>query len=244
MIELPLIFLSGLLGSSHCIGMCGAFAMSIGMGSSSSLRNLTRQIVYTLGRIFTYSFAGIAAAFVGLRLIRGLSINGGFNVQAILALLAGILLIVQGLNSLGVRWPWRAATTSVPCGSAKFLRTFLTAPGLMNVFLAGVLTGLLPCGLVYANLLLATSTVSLWRAALLMAVFGAGTAPLMIVTGWGASLLPMRVRQMTMNLAAVCVVLTGVLSIYRGGSVLAATAAGRQPNCPMCVTRSAGELAR
>jgi uncharacterized protein len=73
MIELPLVFFGGLLGSYHCIGMCGAFAISIGMGSSSPLRNLLRQAVYTLGRIFTYAFGGVAVAFVGLRLTRSLS---------------------------------------------------------------------------------------------------------------------------------------------------------------------------
>ena len=177
MIELPLVFLGGLLGLSHCIGMCGAFAMSIGMGSSSPMQNLLRQAVYTLGRIFTYAFGGVVVAFVGLKLTRSLPGVGGLNVQAALALIAGALLIIQGLKGLGLRWPWSGQSALVPCGSAKLLRTFLTSPGLANVFLAGVLTGLLPCGLVYANLLLATSTASLWKAAALMAAFGAGTAP-------------------------------------------------------------------
>jgi uncharacterized protein len=158
--------------------------------------------------------------------------------------MAGLFLIVQGLKGLGLKWPWEGQSGFVSCGSAKILRTFLTAPGLVNVFLAGVLTGFLPCGLVYANLLLATSTASLWKAALLMTVFGAGTAPLMMLTGWGASLLPMRVRTWSLNLAAVCVVLTGLISVYRGGSVLAATTSDRPAACPMCAPDSVEDSSR
>lgn len=61
--ELSLIFLSGLLGSAHCIGMCGGFALSIGVGSKSWKNNLARQTVYTLGRAFTYAFLGALVGF-------------------------------------------------------------------------------------------------------------------------------------------------------------------------------------
>ena len=66
MIELPLVFLGGLLGSAHCVGMCGGFAVSIGIGSRGLASNLRRQLVYTAGRIFTYSFFGIVAGYAGL----------------------------------------------------------------------------------------------------------------------------------------------------------------------------------
>ena len=91
MIELPLAFLGGLLGSSHCIGMCGSFAVSIGVGSERLRSNLKRQLIYSAGRIFTYSFLGAAAAFIGLQLTGRLSHL--VRMQAVLSVVAGIALV-------------------------------------------------------------------------------------------------------------------------------------------------------
>jgi len=65
MTELPLIFLGGLLGSSHCIGICGPLALALGANQSQLRTNLARQLVFSAGRIFTYSFGGAVAAFSG-----------------------------------------------------------------------------------------------------------------------------------------------------------------------------------
>ena len=94
MIELPLVFLGGLLGSAHCIGMCGGFAVSIGLGSSGLAANVRRQLVYTSGRIFTYSFFGIAAGYAGYWMAGRARI--WINAQAVLSLIAGIVLLAQG----------------------------------------------------------------------------------------------------------------------------------------------------
>src|SRR5438067_1466686 len=110
--ELLLIFVGGLLGSAHCVGMCGGFALSIGAASNRWLANLSRQLVYGAGRIATYTTAGAIAAFAGLRISHAFS--SMVPVQAILALLAGALLVVQGLSAAGV---WRHATSAAqhPC---------------------------------------------------------------------------------------------------------------------------------
>src|SRR5262249_8456294 len=154
MIEWPLIFLGGLLGSSHCVGMCGAFALTIGLVTPSAAANARRQLAYSLGRIFTYAFAGAVAAFAGMRL-RQLSASG-CHAQTILAIVGGALLVVQGLHSAGIlpRF-WKNRTGAGYCPSQSLFRSFLMAPGWHNAFLAGLLTGFLPCGLVYAYLVLA-----------------------------------------------------------------------------------------
>ena len=87
MIGLPLVFLGGLLGSAHCVGMCGGFALLIGSGARSARANLARQIVYSLGRIFTYSACGAAVGYAGLRLSDDLP--SVVNAQALLAIVAG-----------------------------------------------------------------------------------------------------------------------------------------------------------
>src|SRR5690606_31339219 len=131
-------------------------------------------------------------------------------------IVAGILLILQGAAVLGLRWPWQGPATTQSCATARMFRTFLTAPGYSSVFLAGVLTGFLPCALVYANLALAASSGTIIRGILLMTAFGAGTGPLMMLTGTGASLLSLSARKSAFRVAAACVILTGALSIGRG----------------------------
>lgn len=231
MIELPLVFVGGLLGSSHCIGMCGPLALVLGSNRQRPLANLGRQLVFSTGRIFTYAVLGAAAGFAGLWLRSQPSML--VNIQAALAILAGLVLIALGLTTAG--WlPWGRLKVGVSsCFAATWLKTFLTAPDLTSVFLAGVFTGFIPCGLVYAFLAVAASTGSLWFGAATMAAFGLGTVPLMTLTGCGGSLLSLVTRTRVLRVAALCVVATGLVSLARGAGyldLLGPTAAG----CLMC----------
>ena len=118
------------------------------------------------------------------------------NVQAGLSIVAGVLLVFQGLLALGVL-PRRLLPDitggGTPCLAGTFVGPFLTSPGWTNVLLAGILTGFLPCGLVYGFLTLASSSANIFHGLLTMLAFGAGTAPIMILTGVGGSLLLARV---------------------------------------------------
>ncbi len=232
MIEGPLIFLAGFLGSAHCVGMCGGFAISIGMGADSWRGNCLRQLVYSVGRIFTYGSAGAVAGFCGLYLAHGAA--SIINVQAALSLIAGVLLVVQGLSAAG----WLPAVRATPkhshgCLPRSFFRSFLTAPGLTNVFIAGILTGFLPCGLVYAFLALAAGSGSMTTGLGIMALFGAGTVPVMMLTGAGASLLSITARARILKVAALCVILTGISAVSRG---VVYWNQQQQDHCPLCQT--------
>lgn len=238
MIEWPLVFLGGLLGSSHCLGMCGGFAVSVGLGAATFRENLQRQIAYTLGRMFTYSVAGGVAGFAGFRL--SASIGSLSLFQAALSLIAGGLLVYQGLRSAGV-FRRRILRRSIEpfCPAQSLFATVLTVPGLANTFLAGVLTGFLPCGLVYAYLALAASTGNMPTGGVTMALFGAGTAPLMIIAGSGMSVVSLATRRRVLNIAAWCVVVTGVLTLARGANAWSAgyDTAARCPLCETCTER-------
>ena len=230
MIELPLIFVAGLLGSSHCLGMCGPFALAIGSGAGNWRSNLGRQSIYTLGRVFTYGTLGAGAGYVGLRLqSSALFLRNG---AAVLAVIAGLFLIYQGLVSIGVIK--RRGVKSHVCLGGTFLATFLRTPGWQGVFLAGIFTGLLPCGLVYGFLALAAGTASITQGALLMVVFGLGTGPLMIAAGTGASLISLALRKRLYQAAACCVILTGVISIVRGAAFVEIEGYHKAAGCPAC----------
>lgn len=230
MLELPLVFIAGLLGSAHCIGMCGPFAVALSSGSRTWQHNLGRQVMYTLGRTFTYSVLGAAAGFGGLSLTRQAST--WTHIGAVLAVLAGVLLIYQGLAAAGIV-PRRISAGGHLCLAADFLRDMMRTPGPFGVLIAGLFTGLIPCGLVYSFLALAAASANLWLGLACMASFGLGTAPVMIATGCGGSLLSGLARHHVFRVAAWCVVLTGVLTIARGVGYLPLMGV-EQAGCPFC----------
>ena len=233
MIDLPLIFVGGLLGSAHCVGMCGPLALALNAGNPSRSNLLRRQLLFSCGRLFTYSFCGAAAGFGGTWLMNN---SSGFVVsQAWLAILAGIALIVMGLVTTGILpTPTTKWLTGLPCGSFAWLKTFLSSDGFTGPLLAGLFTGFIPCGLVYAFLLRAGSTGEIWSGLLTMLVFGAGTVPLMVAVGYGGQLLSIAGRAKLFRVAAWCIVIAGAISIVRGGTQLNAKSVATTAPCPLC----------
>lgn len=229
MSELPLVFVAGLLGSSHCIGMCGPFAILLGGNSRSMAGGMGRQLQYSAGRIFTYVMLGAAAGYSGLSL--STQISSWVSLPAILSIVAGAFLVYQGLVTAGVlRFGW--SNKGGACLAGGILASFLRSPSWMGVFLAGLFTGFLPCGLVYGFLGLAASTRDVVSGAAMMAAFGLGTVPVMVITGVGGGHLAAGTRGKLLQLAAWCVVVAGVISIARGaGCLLAEDPVGA---CPLC----------
>lgn len=238
MIELPLVFMGGLLGSAHCLGMCGPLAIALAGSDQGVKDNLRRQLAFSGGRIFTYGFGGALAGYGGFWLANrpALAMESQLvHVQAWLAILAGLVLIGMGLITVGILPRWvTVRMTHAPCLSGKWLQTFLQAPGLSGAMLAGVFTGFIPCGLVYGFLALAASTAGPWQGWLTMICFGAGTVPLMVLAGCGGSLLNISTRARLFQLAAWCVVLTGMISVARGVGYLNLAGDMAVGSCPLC----------
>jgi sulfite exporter TauE/SafE len=230
MVESLLIVAGGLLGSGHCIGMCGGFVLTLGASAPHWRANLLRQSLYAAGRVATYILAGAVAGFTGWRLAR--EWPDLVNVQAILSMIAGLLLIAEGLFALGIlRRPF---ASHAGCPGAGRLALLLRGKETAAVFVAGLANGLLPCGLVYAYLALAASSGDLFRGGAVMALFGAGTLPSMLLTGLGGSLLSLPWRRRLFRIAALCMLLTGVLALARGIGFLDLTAERSEPECPYC----------
>ena len=229
--ELLLIGLGGLLGSGHCVGMCGGFAITLGLASSQWSRNLGRQLLYTAGRLCTYGFGGAVAGFGGWRLGQ---FSHGLEFQAGLSIIAGLLLAVQGLIALGW-WPrWMGKSSTTPCRAQSLFSTLLRSPQWSAAFVAGLVTGFLPCGLVYANLALAASTGHLGAGFLVMMAFGLGTSPLMISTGLISGLLPVAWRSHLYRLAAISLLLCSGVTLYRGVMSWPGPNASDPEKCPFC----------
>jgi sulfite exporter TauE/SafE len=231
MIELPLVFLSGILGSSHCLGMCGPFAVAIGSRETSLRGNLARQSIYSAGRIFTYAFLGAAAGYFGQRL--GRIAPQLVWIPAMLALTAGALLTYEGLRATGLfrRGGWSGGAG---CLAGSLFAPLLRMEGGYGAFLAGLATGFLPCGLVYAFLALAAGSGGMIRGMAVMACFGAGTVPLMAAAGCGASLLTWKWRPVLYRVAGFSVVAAGMISMARGVGALPSLDVTGGSGCPFC----------
>ncbi len=232
MIEWLMILAGGLLGSSHCVGMCGGFALALGSTGRGFVRNLARQVVYSLGRVFTYATGGAVAGYCGWRLISALQLV--VNIQAALSIGAGVLLIVQGLLAAGVLARLGRGSVRGPCLASGVFASLLRETRLRSVFLGGVVNGLLPCGLVYAYLALAASAGGPYRGGLTMGLFGLGTIPVLVLIGCGGQVLSLAVRRHVFRVAAWCVVLTGVISVARGAGALRMLGVDDAPGCPFC----------
>ncbi len=231
-----LAMVGGLLGSSHCVGMCGGFATIVGLQTGSIRGNLRAQLFYSGGRLMSYATLGAIAGFAGQRLTA--SLPQAINVPSFLCLVAGVFLFREGLLASGLFRRRIENPSPTGCLFGPLFSTLLRIPGGRNTFVAGIATGLLPCGLVYAFVSLAASSGELTSGLTTMVAFGLGTVPLMVITGCGASLLSWAARQRLWQVAAWSVMLTGLLTLGRGVAYLQAAPENKAAACPYC-TQSA-----
>lgn len=181
------LFVVGLLGGTHCIGMCGGIvgALSIGGPARTAL-----HLAYNAGRILSYGVAGaLAGGLGGASLVLG----GQLPLRLALFVLANLMLVALGLYLMGVT---RALAFSERFGQRLWRhvqplsRRYLPARHVAQAFPLGLLWGWLPCGLVYSALITALTSGSALRGAGLMLAFGAGTLPNLLLAG----LLAVRMR--------------------------------------------------
>ncbi len=232
MLEWPLVLMAGFLGSSHCIGMCGPLAIALGARSHDWKHNTARQASYSAGRIFTYSVLGAVAAAIGLSAANRFSSLA--PVQALLAIVAGVFLAFQGLKSAGVLRGKAVVGAGAGCLLPAALRTLLSGRTAGHAFVAGMGTGMLPCGLVYGMLALAASTANVGLGMGTMFLFGLGTVPAMAATGLSGSLVSATLRRRILHVAAWLVVMAGAVSVVRGAMFLRTPAGAGPLPCPFC----------
>lgn len=177
------IFLAGLAGSMHCIGMCGGFTCALGTDRRGKLATLRRHLTYNLGRVTSYCFLGATVGSLGLLLVgHGGEDSWASIVQRSLAVLSGVLMLYIGLQFLGLLG--RPALHLPGVGwLADGLRVLTKSPAPGAPLALGVLNGLLPCPLVYAFVAHAASSGGPLPGLLIMAAFGLGTFPAMLAAG-------------------------------------------------------------
>lgn len=204
-------FLFGLLGSFHCVGMCGPIAFLLPVDRSNSWRKFTQIFLYHFSRILAYSALGLVFGIIGK------SFNL-FGWQQQISIIAGILLILL------VAVPHRTlAKYNLSKPLYKIIAKVKTALGIQlkkktgkTFFSIGFLNGFLPCGMVYMAVFGAMASGSISKGALYMTAFGLGTIPLMTAAIYLGNFLSAKTRQYFRKAVPVFVILIGCLFILRG----------------------------
>ena len=204
-------FILGLLGSFHCIGMCGPIAFMLPVDRTNAYKKGSQIALYHIGRLLAYSIIGLVFGLVGKSLYI-------FGFQQQLSILIGVLMILiviipqKTFNKYNFSKPVYKLISKIKSSLGKALKkktmdTFLTI---------GFLNGFLPCGLVYMAVFGAVASTNALSGSLYMAIFGLGTIPLMTTAIYFSQFLKGSARQKIQKVIPVFVVIIGVLFIIRG----------------------------
>lgn len=202
------LFLTGLLTSVHCLAMCGGINLTQSVMASSQKQKILRSnVLYHAGRVLSYTLIGAIAGGIG----SVLSLNGVF--KGIVAVAAGIAMLVMALNMLGVFRPLRKLG---PRFSGKTHASLFARIKSGSSFLIGLLNGLMPCGPLQAMQLYALSTGSILRGALSMLAFSLGTVPLMFGFGLISSKLNRKYSRVMLTVSAMLIFVMGLNMLGNG----------------------------
>lgn len=210
---LLLAFMAGILGSGHCVGMCGGLISAFFMNMGCHARNPRTYAAYHGGRIAVYVSAGAAAGALGLLISAG---SLGLA-QAILMIIAGLIVILLGLDLLGFGPMKRLQISFLPTGLVKYaLRAAQTRGPQTGALIGGIINGFMPCSLTLAVAVQASASGGPLPGVLLMLAFGLGTLPSMLTLSWLLGHLGLKARGRLMQAAAVCVIVLGIGTLYQG----------------------------
>lgn len=201
----------GILGSFHCVGMCGPIAFMLPVSRENSFKKFLQVLLYHTGRLMAYSIIGLAFGVLG----KSLDL---FGFQQQLSIAAGILMIAvivlpyKTFRKYNFSRPMYKVVGKVKSslGSALKKKTPDT------FFTIGFLNGFLPCGLVYMAAFGAIASGSIVQGSLYMVLFGVGTIPLMTTAVYFSGMLNGMIKRKMQKMIPVFVVLIGLLFIIRG----------------------------
>jgi sulfite exporter TauE/SafE len=208
------VLLASLLGSLHCVGMCGGIvALCVG-GMGSEDRSPRLLAAYNLGRLATYAGLGLISGGIG----RAVDLGGGaVGLPRMAAVIAGALMIAAGLVALARTAGLRAGCLSLPGPLQRLfqrgMRAAMSLPPVRRSAVVGLLTGFLPCGWLYAFVAAAATTGDPLRGAAVMTAFWLGTVPALVAVGFGVRLVARPLQRHLPTVSAFCMLAVGVVAV-------------------------------
>lgn len=222
-------FLLGLFSTAHCIAMCGSVIGALTLSLPASVRQSPKVMLpyvlnYNLGRIISYALAGalVAALLSPLNDIGGLDWLRYLSVIFMIAMglyLAGWLPRFAKIEIIGTPvWRWLQ-----PLG-----QKLLPVKSLKQAFAFGAIWGWLPCGLVYAALVMAATSGDVITGGLTMLAFGLGTLPAVMGAGLFVGFLSSIARNIWFRRAAGMLIIAMALAVLFAPAYLPADHAQHQ----------------
>lgn len=208
-------FITGLMGTGHCIGMCGGLVGALSLSEAGQKGGWLFHLLYNTGRITTYTFIGAVVGWLG----SALAYTDKFKlVTRVLLLGSDLFVIFIGLGTAGLfAWlnfskldfpgPMQLMTRAT--GSLRRLPPALSALPL------GLMFGFIPCGYLYAVAITAAQSASVVTGAAMMLAFGIGTAPSLFFFGSAAHWLSGRARSWMLRIAGLTVAGMGVINLIK-----------------------------
>jgi len=212
---LAAVFVASLLGSLHCVGMCGPLvAIAVGLEGAGAAARATLQIAYHGGRLVSYLLLGVLGGGLGASFDTGAS---GLGLQQAAAVLAGVTMATIGLvgflRAIGLRLP----ATPLPGPLQRMVtagqRAALSQRPLPRAATVGLLSGVLPCGWLYAFAVTAFGTAGPLAGGLVMAAFWAGTVPVLLLVGVGVQPLGAGLGRRIPMLTSLVILVIGLYTI-------------------------------
>lgn len=201
----------GLLGSFHCLGMCGPIAFVLPLDRHNKERRVFQIVLYHLGRLLSYSFIGFIFGWIG----KGLYLAG---FQQRISIFIGVLMILVVLIPVRIFNKYNfSKPLYITIGKVKSLLGKSLKKKSTKAFLSiGILNGFLPCGMVYMALIGSMAAGNSYQGAFYMFLFGLGTIPLMTSAVYLGNFLSVKLRSKIQKSIPVLITLIGLLFILRG----------------------------
>jgi hypothetical protein len=204
----------GLIGSFHCIGMCGPIVVALPLKNQNLATKIAGTLLYNSGRVIIYSVLGILFGLLG----RGIHMAG---FQQWTSIILGAAMIISVLFPFVFRE--KITIGNLFSGFAARLivrlKKLFTNRSYFSLLMIGLLNGLLPCGLVYVAIAGAINSGTVLSGALFMALFGIGTIPLLLIATLASDAIGQRIRFRMQKVVPYFVFFLGVLFILRGLSL-------------------------
>ena len=216
----PLItmaFLTGLLGSGHCIGMCGGIVAALSLSRTEKQGTILFQLLYNIGRIITYTGIGWLVGWLGSAFAYANTLAGPARA---LLIASDLFVIILGLGSAGLFafLNLNVMQLEFPGPVQKITRAvsrLRMLPPALSALPLGLIMGFLPCGFLYAMIIAAGQSAEALNGALMMFSFGLGTMPALFLFGSTAHWLTKRMRTLMLRWAGIMVALMGAYNLYR-----------------------------
>ncbi len=208
-----LVVLTGVFGSLHCIGMCGPIILAYSFDPSGLNGRLLPHVYYNVGRVVSYTLAGLIFGFIGSLLFSVIP----YQVYKFYSLLiGGILIVFLGFGLMNIIPKFHLSFDGLHTKLAKsiFIKRLSNKTDLTPLVI-GLATILLPCGLFYPILLKAAISGDYVSGALSMFFFSIGTIPLLFVLGFSSQFIGAKFRKIANYLAAVSIIIMGTMLIYK-----------------------------